>query len=84
LTDYDQLSTSQSPFFYDKQLSAQMDIYPAGGAFPALREDGYGVYYLFLGDDFSTYMILYIYDFSVELALYFVKALVMSASMING
>ncbi|XP_076819052.1 carnitine O-palmitoyltransferase 1, liver isoform-like [Clavelina lepadiformis] len=54
LMSMDQLSTSQSPFFYDAKLAKTMSIYPAGGGFAALREDGYGVYYLFLGDNFLT------------------------------
>ena len=53
LTDYDQLSTSQSPWFYDKDLAKKLDFFPAGGGFAPMRDDGYGVYYLFLGDDFS-------------------------------
>nr|CAB3233585.1 carnitine O-palmitoyltransferase 1, liver isoform-like [Phallusia mammillata] len=54
LTDYDQLSTSQAPFIFDKKISKNMDVYPAGGAFSPLRDDGYGVFYLFLGENFTT------------------------------
>lgn len=50
----DQLSTSQSPFVFDQKLSRKMTVYPAGGAFAPQTSDGYGVYYLFLGEDHMT------------------------------
>jgi len=31
-----------------------MTCYPAGGAFAPQTDDGYGVYYLFLGENFTT------------------------------
>ena len=53
LSSGDQLSTSQSPYMYDKALKSMMISYPSGGAYAPQTEDGYGVFYLFLGDDFS-------------------------------
>jgi len=50
----DRLSTSQSPFVFDKSVSKKMTCYPAGGAFAPQTDDGYGVYYLFLGENFTT------------------------------
>lgn len=51
LFEPDHLSTSQCPFFYDKKLCDEMTMYPSGGNFGPQREDGYGVYYLFLGEN---------------------------------
>jgi len=50
----DRLSTSQSPFVFDKLVSRKMKCYPAGGAFAPQTDDGYGVYYIFLGENFTT------------------------------
>jgi len=47
----DQLSTSQSPFVFDQKLSKKMKVYPAGGIFSPQTTDGYGVYYIFLGEN---------------------------------
>jgi len=58
ISDLDQLSTSQSPFYFDEKISRTLDLYPAGGAFAPQREDGYGVFYLFLGDNFSKSFVI--------------------------
>jgi len=50
----DQLSTSQSPYMYDKGLKSKTSSYPSGGAYAPQTNDGYGVFYLYLGDDFTT------------------------------
>jgi len=50
----DRLSTSQSPFVFDQKLSKSMTCYPAGGSFAPQTTDGYGVYYLFLGENNMT------------------------------
>uniref|UniRef100_H2YI63 Choline/carnitine acyltransferase domain-containing protein n=1 Tax=Ciona savignyi TaxID=51511 RepID=H2YI63_CIOSA len=54
LTDYDQLSTSQSPYQFEKEQSDKLNLFPSGGGFAPQTDDGYGVYYLFLGEDRMT------------------------------
>jgi hypothetical protein len=54
ITQYDQLSTSQSPFVFDMNMSKKMEIYPGGGAFTAQTDDGYGVFYMFIGENHMT------------------------------
>nr|XP_002122295.1 carnitine O-palmitoyltransferase 1, liver isoform-like [Ciona intestinalis] len=53
-TDYDQLSTSQSPYLFDKHYADIIGLFPSGGGFAPQTEDGYGVYYLFLGENRMT------------------------------
>ena len=47
------MSTSQSPFVFDNKLSKSMTCYPGGGAFTAQTDDGYGCFYMFIGEDHS-------------------------------
>lgn len=54
LTALDQMSTSQSPFVFDHNLSKKMTMYPGGGAFTAQTDDGYGCFYMFIGEDHMT------------------------------
>jgi len=53
-TAFDQMSTSQSPFVFDSKLSKSMTCYPGGGAFTAQTDDGYGCFYMFIGEEHMT------------------------------
>ena len=42
---------------YDKGLISKLNSYPSGGAYAPQTNDGYGVFYLYLGDNFSKFFL---------------------------